>query len=300
MKIHYAKAGNGCQYARFPRLSENLVVSDDMSEVTCSKCKTYIEKHHLKYRRQFPEVPTFKPKRHGEFATFYCPVCGTKITHGWASGHRAPHCECWEDGYVLDCSPATDRSNVISFLPPLTFNKLFLASFINEEAPCAALGIVETRKQEKGFIALKAEKELGDYEQGFDLGTELLGNDRFAVLHLILNFSENNTYDVLLNLGAAATKRVLRAWQETGDYFFFVFKDGGLTAFHQSIGDEWHAYHYFDVMKNSNTTESQYASAVQALNRKSLGHGTYLDLHYQNNTDFIDLSENRFETKPIR
>lgn len=194
----------------------------------------------------------------------------------------------------------TDRSNIITLLPPLTFNRLFLESFFDEEAPCAALGVVEIRKQEKGFIALKAEKELGDYQQGFELGTQLLGGDRFAMLHLVFNFRDSNIYDVLLNLGAPATKRVLRAWQETEDYFFFVFKDGGLTAFHNTIGSEWHEYNYFEVMEKSSASESQYESGVQAFNRKKMGRGIYLDLHYQDNTDFIDLMENRFEARPSR
>jgi threonine dehydrogenase-like Zn-dependent dehydrogenase len=42
------------------------------------------------------------------------------------------------------------------------------------------LVIVEIRKQEKGFIALKAEKDIDDYQQGFELGTQLLGGGGFA------------------------------------------------------------------------------------------------------------------------
>ncbi len=314
MKIHYRKAGNGCQYAGFPKLYQNLMVSDDMGEVTCSRCKDYIKKRNLRYRHEFPEAPTFKPERQGEFAIFQCPVCGVRHSHGWASGHRSPHCECWESGYYLDCSSSSNaqpppetatkaphgKSNVITFLPPLTFNELFLRSFINEDPPCAALGVVETAGRKKGFIALKAEKEITNYSEGFDLGTQLLGNDRFAVLHMILNFSDDNIYDVLLNLGAAATKRVLRLWKETGDYFFFVMKDSGLTAFHQKIDTPWYEYNYFGIMERSKSTESQYDRAVQSFRRNNMGHGAYLYMNYQDNTDFLDLKDNRFEARPTR
>jgi hypothetical protein len=194
----------------------------------------------------------------------------------------------------------TNQSNIITLLPPLTFNKLFLESFVDEEAPCAALGIVEIRKQEEGFIALKAEKDIGDYQQGFELGTQLLGGSGFAMLHLVFNFRDSNVYDVLLNLGEPATKRVLHAWRETEDYFFFVFKDGGLTAFHNSIGGEWHEYNYFGVMEGSSSSDSQYDQGIQAFHRKKMWRGTYLDLNYQSNTDFIDLTENRFEARTSR
>jgi hypothetical protein len=192
------------------------------------------------------------------------------------------------------------RSNVVTFLPPLTFNGHFLDVFIREDAPCAALGIVETAGEEKGFIALKAEGEIGNLQRGFDLGTELLGNDSFAMLHLILNFSHDHIYDMLLNLGAAATKRVLSVWKATGDYFFFVFYGGSLTAFHQSIGDQWYEYNYFGVMENANHTQSRYDGAVESFKNKKIGHGAFLDLKYQDRVEFLDLKENRFEVKPAR
>lgn len=61
-------------------------------------------------------------------------------------------------------------SNVITFLPPLTFNEHFLRAFTGEDAPCAALGIVETAGKEKGFIALKTEREISNQQSGFNLG----------------------------------------------------------------------------------------------------------------------------------
>lgn len=314
MKIHYSKAGNGCKYARFPKLYQDQIVTDDMGKATCAICKDYIKKRNLRYRYEFSECPTFKPERRGAFAIFQCPVCGVRHIHEWASGHRSPHCDCWENGYYLDCSSSANaqtppetptkappgRSNVITLLPPLAFNELFLRSFINEEPPFAALGAVEMAGRERGFIALKAEKEITKYHGGFDLETQLLGNDRFAVLHMILNFRDDNIYDVLLDLGATATKRVLRLWKETGDYFFFVIKDGGLTAFHQKVYGSWYEYDYFGLMENSKNTESQYDKALQSFRKNKMGHGTFLYMNYQNNTEFLNLKENRFEYKPTR
>lgn len=192
------------------------------------------------------------------------------------------------------------KSNVIAFLPPLTFNRHFLHRFVNEDPPCAALGIVETAGKQKGFIALRAEKEITNYHAGFDLGTQMLGNNGFAMLHLIFDFGDAQIFDVLLNLGAAATKRVLSVWKLTGDYFFFVFKDGGLTAFHQIIGAAWYDYNYFGVIAKSENSEAQYDRAVQAFRSSKAGHGIHLVLNYQNDTGLLDLKEDRFEVKSSR
>lgn len=195
----------------------------------------------------------------------------------------------------------TDQSKVITLLAPLTFNTLFLQSFVAEAPPCAALGIVETARRQKGFIALKTQKEITDYQHGFDLGIQLLGKgDGCAVLHLIFNFSNESIYDVLLNLGATATKRVLKVWKQTNDYFFFVFQNGGLTAFHQKIGGQWYEHNYFEIMDKSDNTAMQYDRAVQSFKRNHWAHGTLLNLKYQENPDFLDLKENRFEVTPRR
>ena len=34
--------------------------------------------------------------------SFVCPKCGLKRTHGAGKGHRASHCECWPNGYMID------------------------------------------------------------------------------------------------------------------------------------------------------------------------------------------------------
>ncbi len=189
------------------------------------------------------------------------------------------------------------QSNVITFLPPMIFNRYFIENFVQEKPPCAALGIVETKGQEKGFIAIKTENDMGDHQGGFDLGTQLLGSDDFAMLHLILNFNQDNIYDILLNLNSDVTKRVLKVWEKTGDYFFFVFNDGGLIAFSQEIGQGWYDYNYFEKIEKAKNSTSRYDGAVQAFKRNKMQHGIFLNLSFQNNTDFLDLKEQRFEVK---
>ena len=49
-------------------------------------------------------------------------------------------------------------SNVYPFLPKLTVNGQFIRDFIAAESPCFALGLVEERKQQCGFLALRADE----------------------------------------------------------------------------------------------------------------------------------------------
>jgi hypothetical protein len=46
-------------------------------------------------------------------------------------------------------------SKVYSLLPKLTVNEQFINEFISAQAPCFALGLVEERKRQCGFLALR-------------------------------------------------------------------------------------------------------------------------------------------------
>ena len=191
------------------------------------------------------------------------------------------------------------KSNVITLLPSLIFNGTFLESFVNETPSCAALGIVEIRGEKKGFLAINTEPLADSTTQnGFDLGIQFLGKTDFLTLHLILNFNQDCIFDVLLNLNAEVSKSVLRLWEQTGDYFFFLINNGGgLTAFSQDISSAWYDNKYFDIIAKAKNSKSQYDKAVKDFKNKNMGHGMFLDYIYQNNIEYLDLEENRFEVK---
>jgi len=46
-------------------------------------------------------------------------------------------------------------NNVHTFVPKLTVNRSFMYDFVDAEAPCFALGLVEERKQTCGLLALR-------------------------------------------------------------------------------------------------------------------------------------------------
>jgi len=191
------------------------------------------------------------------------------------------------------------KSNIIKFLPPMTFNKNFISNFVGEDRPCAALGIVEIAGQQKGFLAFKPDKGFNELtgQNGFDLGSELLGTSKMAILHLILNFDNNHIYDVFLNLNSPVVKNVLRVWEKTDDHFFFAFGANGFTAFDQTLGEAWHKDNYFGMIEKATNTISQYENAVNTIKNTDMVYGKYIDLVFQNEVEFLDLTENRFEVK---
>jgi S-adenosylmethionine:diacylglycerol 3-amino-3-carboxypropyl transferase len=44
-------------------------------------------------------------------------------------------------------------------------------------------------------------------------------------------------------------------------------------------------------------TQSQYENSVNAIKKTDMLHGTYIDLIFQNEVEFLDLTEHRFEVK---
>lgn len=181
----------------------------------------------------------------------------------------------------------------------MTFNKNFISKFIDENRPCAALGLVEIAAQEKGFLAIKPEKPFSGStgQNGFDLGSELLGNSTVAVLHLVLNFDDDHIYDVFLDLNSPVVKKVLKVWEKTGDYFFFVFGENSFTAFDQTLGEAWYQDNYFGIIEEAKNTLSQYQAVINSIKNTDMVHGDYLDFVFQNEVEFLDLSEHRFEVK---
>lgn len=190
------------------------------------------------------------------------------------------------------------KSNIIKFLPPMAFDKKFISSFVSEKRPCAALGIVEIAGQQKGFLAFKPDNNFSEStgQNGFDLGSELLGNDNFATLHLILNFDNTHVYDVFLNLNSPVVKKVLKVWEKTGDHFFFAFRENAFTAFDQTIGEPWYKDSYFKMAEKATNTLSKYEEVVGSIKNSDMVHGTYIDLVFQDEIEFLDLKD-RFEIK---
>lgn len=187
-------------------------------------------------------------------------------------------------------------------LPSLIFNRGFIEKMMEEPSQSAALGAVEVRNQEKGFLAIKLETPISKdtTQSGFDLGMQLLEINQCILLHLILNFDRDHVFDVLLNLNAPVVRKVLELWNKTGDYFFFVFSsEGGMTAFHQIIGEDWHQHNYMGFIEQADHTADEYEKAVELFLKREHQTGVYLNLILQNDIDFLDLANNRFVAESV-
>ena len=102
-------------------------------------------------------------------------------------------------------------SNVYPFLPKLTMNGQFIRDFIAAESPCFALGLVEERKQQCGFLALRPDEVIPPEISavGFNFGHALLGTAEFEVIQFAFQFYGFETYNVLVNPNNHLVKRVL-------------------------------------------------------------------------------------------
>jgi hypothetical protein len=85
----------GCAHAWSGRTTQRL------ADVTCKTCTARAKRLHLRPREDFAAVPAFDCERVGDGLRFACPCCGKVNMHGLGDGHRAPHCGCWSDGYVV-------------------------------------------------------------------------------------------------------------------------------------------------------------------------------------------------------
>lgn len=192
--------------------------------------------------------------------------------------------------------------NVIQLPVPLTLNGRFLRAFMDAEAPCAALGLVEEAGQTRGFVAARTRERLPAHtaQSGFDLGYELLGNDRYQLMHFVLRFQDLPPYDILLNPNNPVVRKVVDVMRETAQYFFFMVETHGMVAFHQTMdraGLEWF-HRYGSVVHTATTTPQDYERALQRFTAdERLRHGRLLDWVCRDDTASLDLREDRLEVR---
>jgi len=196
-----------------------------------------------------------------------------------------------------------DVSNVYPFLPKLTVNGQFIRDFIAAESPCFALGLVEERKQQCGFLALRPDEVIPPEisAAGFNFGHALLGTAEFEVIQFAFQFYGFETYNVLVNPNNHLVKKVLITMVESGDYFFFAMSSNrSLTAFRSEIGQEKLAGLSTNLrqIERSTTTDAQYQRALARFRRHPDPPGQVLNWVCRYNVDFLDLTQDRLEMNP--
>jgi hypothetical protein len=115
-----------------------------------------------------------------------------------------------------------------------------LRDFLAAPTPCFTLGVVEERREARGFLALRPTEPIPAKVTagGFNLGHALLGNSHYEVVQFAFEFYGFETYHVLVNPSNPLVQTVLTSMVESGEYFFFAFAaNQRMTAFHAKIGD---------------------------------------------------------------
>jgi hypothetical protein len=188
-------------------------------------------------------------------------------------------------------------------LPTLTVNRTFIHAFLAADPPCFALGMVEERRQQSGFLALRPPEIIPQEvtDAGFRFGHSLLGTSAFAVVHFAFEFYGFATYNVLVNPNNPLVRAVLTTMVESGDYFFFALNaNGTATAFRADIGQENLAGLQTNLprIQRATTTEAQYRRAVAAFEKHPDPPGAMLRWVCQDDIAYLDLTKDRLEMTP--
>jgi hypothetical protein len=194
-------------------------------------------------------------------------------------------------------------SNVTRLLPTLAVNGQLMRDFLAAPAPCFTLGLVEERRQPRGFLALRPAEPIPSEvtADGFDLGHAVLGTSTYEVVHFAFQFYGFATYHVLLNPSNSLAQSVLTNMVESGEYFFFAFAGNQrMTAFRSEIGDATLTGLIANLqrIRASTTTEGQYNHALAQFHRHPSPPGHVLEWVCRDNLDYLDLTEDRLELNP--
>jgi hypothetical protein len=193
-------------------------------------------------------------------------------------------------------------SNIHPLRPRLTVNRQFLSDFLAAETPCFALGLVEERRRQCGFMALRLDEPLPPQisDAGFRFGHSLYGSADFETVHFAFQFYGFKTYNVLVNPNNPIVQAVLATMVESGDYFFFAVSDGSATAFRSEIGqaDLAGLKTNFPRIRRSATTDAQYRRAVASFGKNPDPPGAMLHWVCRDRDDYLDLTTDRFELTP--
>jgi hypothetical protein len=194
-------------------------------------------------------------------------------------------------------------SNVPRPLPMLSVNGQLMRDFLVAPAPCFTLGVVEERRQPRGFLALRPQQPIPAEvtTDGFDLGHALLGTSRYEVVQFSFQFYGFATYHVIVNPSNSLVQTVLTNMVESGEYFFFAFAPNQrMTAFRAEIGDAPLSGLIANLarMQGSTTTEHQYQHALAQFRQHPSPPGHVLEWVCRDNPGYLDLTQDRLEMSP--
>ena len=194
-------------------------------------------------------------------------------------------------------------SHPAAALPTLILNRSFIEDFVDAEAPCFALGLVEEHGKTYGFLALRPDEEIPASASsfGFNFGHCLHSYKGFEVIQFVFEFYGFKSYNALINPNNTIVRTVLNKMIETGDYFFFAMNpSGAVTTFRSDLEQERldGLKTNFSLVQNSVTNERQYRKALLNFTKILQPDDVLLDWVCSDDTDSLDLCNNRLELTP--
>ena len=182
-------------------------------------------------------------------------------------------------------------------------NGQFIRDFIAAESPCFALGLVEERKRQCGFLALRPDEVIPPEISalGFNFGHALLGTAEFEVIQFVFQFLWVRNVQRTGQSEQPPGKEGVDNDVESGDYFFFAMSPNeSVTAFRSEIGQEKLAGLSTNLrqIQRSTTTDTQYQRALARFRRHPDPPGQLLNWVCRDNVDYLDLTQDRLEMNP--
>ncbi len=200
--------------------------------------------------------------------------------------------------------PGNKNDNIRTLLPRMIINRAFVENFLDEAAPCFAMGVLEQRKKQCAFLALRLEEFISDdvSSLGFNFGHSVFGNKDFEVLHFAFSFYGYKTYNALINPSNMIIKTALKLMVEAKEYFFFAINpDNSVVAFNTDIKEDFGItgiWRHDDRIWRSTTTQKQYEKAVVEFTEDPDPPGTMLEWVCFDNPDYLDLTGEVIEMTP--
>lgn len=194
-------------------------------------------------------------------------------------------------------------STVHQFRPKLTAHGQFMRDFVAADTPCFALGVVEERRQQLGFLGLRLDEIIPPdvAAAGFGFGHSLLGTDNDEVIHFAFDFYGFQTYNVLINPNTPLVQHVLDLLISRGDYFVFVLdSDRHATAFRAEISEDNLAGLRANLprVQRSTTTDVQYRRTISAFQINPRPEGTMLNWVCRDNIGYLDIARDPLDLTP--
>ena len=182
----------------------------------------------------------------------------------------------------------------------LTISRRFIEDFMEQDAPCFALAMIEERGRLFAALVFNPGVALPDgiSADGFELGHSVLGGANYEILHFAFGFHGFATYNVLLNPSNALVQSVVRSMVERGGYFILaVSPELRATAFRADFGKhdlQGFRDHYQRIL-HSTTSDACYRKANTQFRRRPSPSGHVLNWVCRDDEKYLEPASDPLE-----